>query len=428
MRNKIFLIILLSILILTSIITIIKLNEIQGSYVWYSGPRAIKNINDTYIGIVDIKGNIKTVKNTNKHIKSKTIYIKKNYEKNEHDHPVFLILPKKRIMTIYSKHNQPLSFNYKISNSSFSKLSDEKTAVISDNKKTTFTYPNPFILKDSPNSFYIFHRGINWHPTISKFTLPDKNGDIKLLNSTQIIQSTGARPYSKYISDGKNKIYMAYTTGHAYNEFPNWIYFSILDTNTYKLYDIEGNLLKNINEDPFNISKEMENSSLIVDKTENSRNCIWDLAFDKKNNPIIAFVKISEDMQKHDYYLAKWIGNKWIQAKIADGGKYFHSIKGSEETFSGGLSIDKDNPNIIWMSVPRKGIFGEKYEIVKTEINDKLEVTNSIQITKNSLKNNIRPITAKGFHKVIWLNGKYDYYRVDEKHFGFPLVLKTKNK
>ncbi|MBR1681650.1 BNR-4 repeat-containing protein [bacterium] len=426
MRFKIILILLLCIILIGCIF--FSKMQISGSYVWYSEPRGIKLFDNTYIGMVDTKGNIKVLQVNDKTKKFKIINITENYQKNEHAHPVLLLLPDNRIMVIYSKHDKDNFFNYKVSlkPNDLSSLTEEKTAIISDNNKIGFTYPNPFIMQDNPNFFYILYRGENWHPTISKFTLPDKDGNIKLIGkSKQIVQSSGARPYAKYISNGIDKIFIAYTTGHCDNELPNRIYFSVIDTNTLKLFDIKGNYIADLNKAPFKIS---EITYTVVDNTENSRDCIWDLVFDKNNNPMIAFAKISADKQKHDYYIAKWNGEKWLQNKIADGGSYFHGIKGVEETFSGGMSIDKNNPNIIWISAPKKGLFGKKYEIFKVLIDNNLEVKYIKQFTKNSYYNNIRPYNIKDFSKIIRLSGKYDYWQTDETHIGFPLKVKIRNK
>ena len=402
-----------------------------GSYLWYSEPVGLhlkdKKFDKTLISMIDNDGNIKILEHNNKTLRNKIYKIRKNYEKNEHAHPVLLLLPDKRIMVIYSKHNMKKGFNYKISSSplKISGFTEEKRGLISNDPKTTITYPMPFLIG---NKIYIFCRGINWHPTVAKYTIPDKNGDIKLINKPlQIIQSSAKRPYVKYLLKG-NKVYMAYTTGHADYVYPNWLYFSILDTNDLKLYDIKGNYLADINESPFKISNEMAYSPLIIDNTKDSRNTLWDLALDNDGNPVIAYVRISNDKEKHTYYVAKWNGQKWLRRKIANGGSYFHSTKDVEKTFSGGLSIDKDNTNIIWASVPRKGLFGTKYEIARITLDNKLKPAYIKFYTQNSRYNNVRPYNIKDDNKIIFLNGKYYYYANNEKYAGYPLKLKYLTK
>lgn len=426
--NNLLKFLILIILLITLIFACTRLFSLQpyGSYLWYSGPVALHLKDDvcdkTLISMIDNNGNIKVLEHNNKTSKNKIHNIRADYEKNEHAHPALLVLPDKRIMIIYSKHNMKNEFNYKITAKPWdlSELSSEKNIMISGNSEIKITYPAPFVFD---NSIYIFFRGLNWHPTVFKFTLPDEEGNIEFVDiPKQIVQSTAKRPYVKYLLNG-NKVYMAYTTGHAHSEYPNWIYFSIFDLDDYNLYDIKGNYLADINNMPFEISKNMPDSPLIVDNTNNSRNVIWDIALDNKENPIIAYVRISENEQKHIYYLAKWDGEKWIQQKLADGGKYFHNIKGVEETFSAGLSIDKNSPDIIWASLPRKGLFGTKYEIAKISVDENLNVTDTKFYTKNSYYNNIRPLSIKDDDKIVFLFGKYYYYANNKKYSGYPLKL-----
>ena len=40
--------------------------------------------------------------------------------------------------------------------------------------------------------------------------------------------------HAKYYSNGKDKLYMTYTTGHPDNEQPNWVYFNVININAVK--------------------------------------------------------------------------------------------------------------------------------------------------------------------------------------------------
>ena len=53
------------------------------------------------------------------------------------------------------------------------------------------------------------------HPTIGRLPMPNDSNNFKVAFDWQyqIVQSTGARPYAKYVSNGKDT-YLTYTTGH----------------------------------------------------------------------------------------------------------------------------------------------------------------------------------------------------------------------
>lgn len=195
----------------------------EGAWCWFADPRALHyenetgTINATYIGYIDNHGNIKATQvdfNTNT---TSEVLVRSWFQPDDHDNPSFLVLPDERIMIIYSRHTDEACFYYRISRKpgDITSLGEEKRLATANNT----TYPNPFILSDDPTHIYMCWRGIGWHPTVAQMSLPDENDDIEFTwGPYQMVKSTGARPYAKYISNGKDKIYLAYTTGHPDNE------------------------------------------------------------------------------------------------------------------------------------------------------------------------------------------------------------------
>ena len=181
----------------------------------------------------------------------------------------------------------------------------------------------------------------------------------------QIVQSTGARPYAKYASNGKDKIYMTYTTGHPDNESPNYVYFNQINinpvTDNITLSDVKGKILSNINNGAHNVNKTTEyvntNPNAIVDNSS-SRDWVWEVSMDNEGKPAIAMVRINETKTSHDYYFAKWTGTEWRKTFLENGGGHFHQTAGLELCYSGGMAIDDANSNIIYCSVPINGKYG----------------------------------------------------------------------
>jgi hypothetical protein len=126
-----------------------------------------------------------------------------------------------------------------------------------------------------------------------------------------MIQSVGDRPYVKYGSNGKDRIYLTYTTVHPDPQYTNWVYYSEIDINTLNLYDVSNNLLQNVASSPYNVDTSTSSGALVVDSPSTWRDWIWDLAHDEEGNPVIAMVRISKHKTQHDYYYAKWSGSEW---------------------------------------------------------------------------------------------------------------------
>ncbi|MBQ8002060.1 MAG: BNR-4 repeat-containing protein, partial [Clostridia bacterium] len=212
--------------------------EKEGAWCWFADPRAISYKGRTFIGCIDVHGNIKAIM---LHEGKKTeVLVRSNFQPDDHDNPTFLVLPDERIMIIYSRHTDEACFYYRISKNKcdITDLGEEKVLKTDHNT----TYPSLFIMENDPCHIYLCYRGVNWHPTCARLTMPDENDNISFdVEPFQIVKSTvqgiGCRPYAKYVSDGKSKIHMVYSATHPDNVCPVCIYYSCLDTKDFTLYD-----------------------------------------------------------------------------------------------------------------------------------------------------------------------------------------------
>lgn len=391
----------------------------EGAWCWFADPRAMhyeneeKTINSSYIGYIDVHGNIKATQHNFISGITSEVLIRSYFQPDDHNNPSFLVLPDERIMIFYSRHTDERCFYYRISKQpgDINALGEEIKIITSANT----TYPSPFILSDDPTHFYLTWRGINWHPTIARLTIPDENDAVNLdWGPYQMVQSTGSRPYCKYASNGKDKIYMTYTTGHPDNESPNYVYYNYIDINSKQLKDINGTVLKTISSGPLRVNKTSFPASFpnaVVDKPVNQRDWVWQVAADTDANPVIAMVQISSDKKTHNYYYAKWTGTEWRKTFLANGGGHFHQSAGLELCYSGGMAIDDSEPNVVYCSVPVTGASGVVYELIKYTIGVDGTLSSEEQITTNSSLNNVRPyiVTGSGDSplKLVWMHGNY---------------------
>ena len=418
----------------------------EGAWCWFADPRALhyenaaQTINATYIGYIDVHGNVKATQyDWVKHRKT-DVLIRSYFQPDDHNNPTFVVLPDERVMIFYTRHTDEPCIWYRISQKpgDITALGEEKRLATANNT----TYPSPFILSDDPEHIYLCWRGINWHPTIARLTMPDGNDDCKFdFGPKQIVQSTGARPYAKYQSNGKDKIYVSYTTGHPDNEMPDWLYFNVIDINKGNgpiLRDLNGKQLSIINNGTFNVNKTDSYASsypaTIVDKTANIRNWVWQIALDKDEHPVIAYPHIDNAKTSHVYWYARWNGTAWKNTWVQYAGHAFHqNWNQTERCYSGGMSLDPDNINDLYLSIPTKdGQYNKDgvYEIWKYTIDDEGQVAGSEQITRNSEKNNVRPFVIPGSKnspmRVAWMNGDYYYWMVQKAYpKGYPTDIRV---
>ena len=391
----------------------------EGAWCWFADPRSISYANEdgtldfSIIGYIDIHGNIKATQINHLTDEVNEVLIRTNIQPDDHNNPTFLVLPDERIIVFYSRHTDEACFWYRVTEKKgdLTTLGEEKCLSTSANT----TYPSPFIMENDPEHIYLMWRGINWHPTIAKLSIPDADGNTSFTYGPyQMVQSTGARPYAKYASNGVDKLYVTYTTGHPDNEQPNWVYFNQIDIETMTLEDIKGNTMSTIANGALSVNKTDTTQTHIVDTAPGSlRDWVWQTAVGSDGKPVIAMVRISGGKTSHDYYYVKWNGSEWVKTFLANGGGHFHQTAGLEMCYSGGMAIDPDNTNVMYCSVPVEGVFGTVYEIIKyTMSDDGTEVVKTEQITKNSQKNNVRPYVIGNSEgkdiRLTWMNG--DYY------------------
>ena len=396
----------------------------EGAWCWFADPRALHHestdgsIDNTYIGYIDTHGAIKAMQVDHRINTAQEVLVRSYFQPDDHDNPTFLVLPDDRVMVFYSRHTDEACFYYRISRKpgDLTTLGEEKVLSTSHNT----TYPSPFILSDDPEHIYLCWRGINWHPTIGRLTLPDADGNVRFdWGPKQIVQSTGARPYAKYVSNGKDCIGITYTTGHPDNEKPNFVYFNQIHINAdaaqIELTDVQGNRLAMIDDGPHQVNKTQayvdEHPVAVVDHDAPSRDWVWEVAWDADGTPVIAMVRISSGKTSHDYYLARWNGSEWSKTFLANGGGHFHQTPNLEMCYSGGMAIDGADKNVVYCSVPVEGEHGTMYEIVKYTVSADGQVT-SEAVTSDSEKNNARPYSipgadGTGLH-LAWMHG--DYY------------------
>lgn len=400
----------------------------EGAWCWFADPRALHyenkegTINKTYIGYIDIHGNIKAMQYDFQKKEQEEVLIRSYFQPDDHNNPTFLVLPDERIMIFYSRHTDEPCFYYRVSRipRDITTLGEEKRIETKNNT----TYPSPFILSDDPEHIYLCWRGIGWHPTIAKLSLPDDKDEVDVVwGPYQIVQSTGARPYAKYMSNGKDKIYLTYTTGHPDNELPNFLYFNYIDIKTLQLTDVRGTVLSTIADGTFKVNKTGDYAkqypSTVVDNPS-ERDWVWQIASDRNGNPVIAMVRISDNKESHDYYYAKWNGHEWKKTFLINAGGHFHQTPNLEKCYSAGMAIDPSNVNEVYCSLSVEGKYGKVYEIVRFIMSEDGEVISKEAVTKDSQLNNVRPYMIPASEgtplRLTWMYGNYYDWIVSLQH------------
>src|SRR5690606_13953914 len=142
-------------------------------------------------------------------------------------------------------------------------------------------------------------------------------------------------------------------------------------------------------------------ATLVHDGCRDAPAWVWDIA----PGPVIAFASFPS-LDAHHYHWARWDGIKWRTHDVTQAGNPIDTT-GTEHHYSGGIALDHDQPDVMYLSVQRDN----GWSLLKMSVCS-LDGTNKLEtITDGPTMKNVRPVVVRGDSRVCWLSGDYDGYR-----------------
>ena len=409
----------------------------DGGWCWFSDPRAIYVGNKMVGGYTDDEGSIWAFAYNPQTQERQLVKVYDKLQYDDHVNPSVLELEDKRIAIFFSKHGgKGLPIYYRISKNpgDISEWGKLQKADPSTEGRWGSTYSNPIQLSTEKGRTYIFYRGPNYKPNfmISEDGLKTWSKGRTLIEYDDA--KTYGRPYAKYATNNKNKIFVAFTDAHPRGRADNSIYFIMYKDG--KLCKANGEVISPSINQPVSHSK----ADKVYDATKTLDNAwIWDVAFDKDENPVLVYARFAHANSRHSYWYARWNGKSWENHRITDAGIYFMRCKDpndknyieKEENYSGGVYLDHKDPTIVYTSRPINNVF----EIEKWKFNNKTKKWSSEAVTKDSERDNIRPYVVRncpdGMPNLLWeYNYEFEHFktfvagiRVNQVAKGFDNTL-----
>ena len=397
----------------------------NGVWSWFSDPRAVYyegKYKRTYAGWIDNYGDVHIgyYDHDTKQIASTVIH--DNLEIDDHDNPTILFDDDGRLIVFYNTHLQTTSPLYMRTStqpedintwSSVNELFLNDTTKFRGTSVMQHTYTNPVRLSKEAGNIYLFWRGVNLKPSYAVSSDNGKtwsNGTILFIpDQTNTIKA----PYTKVYSDGISKIHFTFTDGHPTKERKNGLYYMYYENGAF--YKANGTKIKEVSQLPI-LQSELD----VIFESDTVKSWNWDIAQDSKGNPIVTYAKFPDE-KTHIYAYATFQNGTWKSYDIVNAGGWFpktrdHS-KEPEPHYSGGIVLDHETPNTVYLSIKKGGVF----EIEQWTTHDKGESWKAKEITMNSTKDNVRPFAVRGAKEgnplqVLWLqNTTYIYYAHDTR-------------
>lgn len=388
----------------------------DGTWCWFSDPRAIMVEGEIVTGWVKENGTIEAARlNTeNNQVELSEMYFM--LESDDHDNPAFTLTQSGDIVSMYTRHSRKDLFinilkddqEFEFSNPEFiHPWSEEQLELY---PRQTMTYANPYMLEEEDGRIYAFGRWTGFKPNM---IWSDDNGqswsDSKVFITNYPFDSNN-RPYVKYHSDGKSRIHMMFTDGHPRDEPTNSVYYAYYEQGTF--YKANGEQIATMDSIPF---EPKQASVVYTSNPEDGRAWVADIGQDDEGNPVLLYTR-SPTEQNHEYWYARYTEDGWVHQKIVDSGKWFPQTPDDREEWEphyfGGMTVHPDKANVVYLSREVDGVF----EIERWETDDMGSTWKSESITKNSEFDNVRPyvprgLSAKEDEVVLWMeNQKYVHY------------------
>lgn len=408
----------------------------DGAWCWFSDPRAIYTSTkkgDIITGWVTKSGDIVAASFNPKTNKKEQKLLYKELEIDDHDNPAFLELADKSILTQYTWHGGNKTRMGVIQHTTdatgnINTFSDawvfkpETDDLIKKYVRQTYTYANPFSLKQENNKLYSFGRWIGYKPNMITSTDQGKTWSDPQVVITSKDLNINNRPYVKYYSDGKSKIHMIFTDGHPNAEPLNSVYYCYYENEAF--WRADGSKITDVANLPFHPS----DATIVYQATESTGKAwIFDVVIDKKGRPVVAYTRYPTN-QEHLYHYAVYDNGKWIDHQIINSGKWFPqtqpNTKEREENYSGGLALDPLDPSIVYFSHSINNVF----EISKASTKDLGKTWKMTPITRQSQYDNVRPMVPRYKKKgdptvLLWMQNKqYIHYTKYDTSIKYTVI------
>ena len=385
----------------------------DGAWSWFVDPRGVyyEGLHRrTYLGWVNRSGDIQVASYDHDTGKLRIATVHAGLDKNDHVNPAIVIRPDGRVMVFYSGHAVPGTPVRSILSTRPEDITDweaARTTIAPTPGGYRICYPNPVQLSAERNRLYLFWRGSEW-----KTMYATSDDGVSWTAARRFIAGRKGdrdnRPYCKFADNGRDRIDVAFTTGHPRREPHNSIYYASCRNGA--LYRADGTKIKGLSDGALTY----EEAELVYDaKRHGARAWIWDLASDAEGHPVLVYAACPTESD-HRYRYARWDGRQWVDHEICTAGGWFPQTppgkREPEPHYSGGVTLDHSDPSAVYLSRPRDGVF----EIEKWTTTDHGRTWKSERITGGSSKNNVRPFVVRnhpaGDSGLFWMHGDYVHY------------------
>jgi hypothetical protein len=379
----------------------------DGAWCWFQDPRAVYVDGErtrTYACWVTSHGGLQIGAFDHRTATIEYHTVKEDWGIDDHNTGSILVLPDRRLMVFYARHNESGLFCRRTSHPEDIGSWDDEAQV---SAMPRVTYSHPVYLADEQR-YYVFWRGESWKPTFATSSDGVTWSEAHILVQEPGREGRDIRPYLKVTSDGKHSIHLAFTDGHPRDEAENSVYYVRYTNGAF--YRANGSVAGTLAGLPLRQS--------VCDRVYDAgrthvRAWVWDIALDEAGRPAIAYTRLPSDTS-HRYHVARWDGARWDDGEVATGGRWFPQtppgVREFESHYSGGITLRPGRPDIAYLS--RQS--GEEFVIEKWSRTPGDTCWTRAAVLSPRGARCVRPVIPAGYagesDHLLWMNGDYIHY------------------
>jgi hypothetical protein len=370
-----------------------------GAWSYFGDPRAISHDGHTFTGWISTAGNVWVARYTRGGRLSKRV-IYKGLGRDDHNNPSLIFRPDGHLIVFFAPHSghhlpppgiRPSRMRYRVSLHRYSIEQWGRVRTVPTNVPggLGYTYPNPIQLRDK---LWLFWRGGGWNPTFS-YT---EDGHEWVKARELVYSGGGARPYAKYVGDGKTRIHAIFSDGNATSTPSGLHYLRYEERGLFGM----GRKLGTLRDVPLPISK-LDH----IYRYSSQGGSAWphDIALTSEGRPRIVYTRLRAGQDT--FYYAYHNGQKWVSRKIIEAGR------GREHFSSGGATLDHEDPRFVYLS----RTIGTWSQVEQWFTPDEGRTWSTRQLTFNPSGFSARPVTPRGLRDA----NRVLFYTGDERTTGW---------
>lgn len=369
----------------------------DGAWTWFGDPRAICLGSSTVIGWVDRQGDIRVGQLEHATGALQTTVLHRQLEIDDHDNPSLLVRPDGRLQAFYCRHaSSPLLTRTTLLPGDASAWGPETSLLVD----FAYTYPNPIVLPEEGNRYFLFWRGADFKPAMAT----SSNGVTWSAKQMLIEAGEGTVAYVKQAASGR-RIHFAFTNNHPESTPNTNIYHAYYEAGMF--YRADGTVIRSEAALPLQLS---ECDKVYDSVAQHAGAWIWDIAIDAEQRPVIAFATFKTS-SSHFYHWARWNGTSWIDRELCDAGGSIEA-SGDDPYYSAGIILDPESPNRFYLCRPQ--VVGGPWELERWVSLGNGATFTSHALTNGEYEKNMRPVVPRrrneAYAAVLWMRGPYFSY------------------